>query len=148
MRKKLNLSRGVMYPVLTRVKKHLQHILQTEHGEAERRLQEERATLIRVDTELRVLDEVIRRGTRPPLTRRSRSNLLFRTRFRDGISVVERTGKRGNSCLHDHGEREREEGTPDGEAMTMGRPQRARRGATSGVILLPTRNSHRCLYSY
>ena len=31
-----------------------------EHGEAERRLQEERATLTRFDTELRELDEVIK----------------------------------------------------------------------------------------
>ncbi len=118
MRKKLNLSRGVMHPMLTRTK-YLQLILQGEHGEAERRLREERATLIRVDTELRVLDEVIRRRRRPPLARRSRSDMLFRTRFHDGTSVVERPGKRGNSCLYDHGEREREEGTPDGEAMTV-----------------------------
>ncbi|KAI0296748.1 condensin complex subunit SMC2 [Multifurca ochricompacta] len=33
---------------------------ETEHGEAERRLQEERATLTRFDTELRELDEVIK----------------------------------------------------------------------------------------
>ena len=33
---------------------------QAEHGEAERRLQEERATLTRFDTELRELDDVIK----------------------------------------------------------------------------------------
>jgi structural maintenance of chromosome 2 len=33
---------------------------QAEHGEAESRLQEERATLTRFDTELRDLDEVIK----------------------------------------------------------------------------------------
>src|SRR5712691_1782125 len=106
MRKKLNLSRVVMHPMLT-ITKYLQLILQAEHGEAERRLQEDRATLIRVDTELRVLDEVIRRRCRPHLPRRSRSNVLFRMRFCDSTSVVERTGKRGNSCSYDHGERER-----------------------------------------
>ena len=91
----------------------------------------ERATLIRVETELRMLDQVIRRRGRPPLTRRPRSNVLFRTRFRDRNSVVERTGKRGNSCLYGHGEREREQGTLDVEAMAVGRPQRARRNVTS-----------------
>ena len=49
----------------------------------------ERATLIWVDTELRVLDQVIRRRGRPPLTWRPRSNVLFCTRFRDRNSVVE-----------------------------------------------------------
>src|SRR5260221_12574595 len=39
MRKKLNISRGVMHPMLTRTK-YLQLILQGEHGEAERRLRE------------------------------------------------------------------------------------------------------------
>jgi structural maintenance of chromosome 2 len=34
--------------------------MQAEHAEAERRLQEERATLTRFDTELRELDEVIK----------------------------------------------------------------------------------------
>ena len=40
--------------------KYLELIQQAEHGEAERRLQEERATLTRFDTELRELDEVIK----------------------------------------------------------------------------------------
>jgi hypothetical protein len=35
-------------------------VAQTEHGQAEGRLQEERATLTRFDTELRDLDEVIK----------------------------------------------------------------------------------------
>lgn len=50
----------MIYPVLIRCTKYLQLIRQAEHGEAERRLQEERATLTRFDTELRELDEVIK----------------------------------------------------------------------------------------
>ena len=46
--------------MLTRGTKYLPLIRQAEHGEAERRLQEERATLTRFDTELRELDEVIK----------------------------------------------------------------------------------------
>jgi structural maintenance of chromosome 2 len=59
------------------------------------------------------------------------ANVLFRTRFRDGTSVVERTGQRSNSSLYDHGERELEEGAPGGEAVAVGGPRRARRGAAS-----------------
>ena len=40
--------------------KYLKLIQQAEHGEAERRLQEERPTLTRFDTGLRDLDEVIK----------------------------------------------------------------------------------------
>ena len=65
----------------------------------------------------------------------SNANVLFRTRFRDGTSVVERTGQRSNSSLYHHGERERdslrEEGTAGGEAVAVGGPRRARRGAAS-----------------
>ena len=50
----------MIHPVLIRRTKYLQLIRQAEHGEAERRLQEERATLTRFDTELRELDEVIK----------------------------------------------------------------------------------------
>jgi structural maintenance of chromosome 2 len=50
----------VIHLVLTRGRKYLERIRQAEHGEAERRLQEERATLTRFDTELRELDEVIK----------------------------------------------------------------------------------------
>jgi len=50
----------VIHFVLTRGTKYLPLIRQAEHGEAERRLQEERATLTRFDTELRELDEVIK----------------------------------------------------------------------------------------
>src|SRR5260221_11960885 len=57
--------------------------------------------------------------------------VLFRTRFRDGTSVVERTGQRSNSPLYNHGEREREEGAAGGEAVAVGGPRRARGGATS-----------------
>src|SRR5260221_8380524 len=48
-----------------------------------------------------------------------------------------------NSCLYDHGEREREEGTPDGEAMTVGRPQRALRDRKSTRL-----NSSHTVISY
>ena len=50
----------MIHPVLMRCTKCLQLIRQAEHGEAERRLREERATLTRFDTELRELDEVIK----------------------------------------------------------------------------------------
>jgi structural maintenance of chromosome 2 len=46
--------------VLTRGTNHLQLIRQAEHGEAKRRLQEERAMLTQFKTELRELDEVIK----------------------------------------------------------------------------------------
>ena len=58
------------------------------------------------------------------------ANVLFRTRFRDGTSVVERTAQRSNSSLYNHGDREREE-TTGGEAVVVGAPRRARRGAAS-----------------
>jgi len=46
--------------------KYLQLIQQAEHGEAERRLQEERATLTQFDTELRELDEVVKAKKQGP----------------------------------------------------------------------------------
>jgi len=49
----------VIHPVLSRCTKYLQLIRQAEHGGSERRLQEERATLTRFDTESRERDEVI-----------------------------------------------------------------------------------------
>ena len=55
-----------------RYKKCLQLIRQAEHGEAER-LQEERATLTRFDTEFRELDVMIKTRSRRLLMRRSRS---------------------------------------------------------------------------
>ena len=59
------------------------------------------------------------------------ANVLFRTRFRDGTSVVERTAQRSNSSLYNQGEREREEETAGGEVVAVGAPRRARRGAVS-----------------
>jgi hypothetical protein len=47
------------------------------------------------------------------------SNVLFHTGFHDGTSIVERTGQRSDSSLYNHGEREREEGTAGGEAVTV-----------------------------
>jgi len=91
----------------------------------------EHVTLIQVDTELHVLDQVIRQRGRLPLTWRPQSNVLFHTRFRDRNSIVERTGKRDNSCLYGHGEHEWEQGTLDVEAMAVGRLQRAQRNVTS-----------------
>jgi len=58
------------------------------------------------------------------------ANVLFRTRFRDGTSVVERTAQRSNSSLYNHAEREREEDSA-GQTMAVGAPRRARRGAAS-----------------
>ena len=52
------------------------------------------------------------------------ANVLFRTRFRDGTSVVERTAQRSGSSLYNA---EREEGA----AGEVGVSRRARRGATS-----------------
>ena len=58
------------------------------------------------------------------------ANVLLRTRFRDGTSVVERTAQRSNSSLYNQGDREQEE-TAGGEAVAVGAPRRARRGALS-----------------
>jgi len=53
------------------------------------------------------------------------ANVLFRTRFRDGTSVVERTAQRSSSSLYNNAERE------EGAAGEVGAPRRARRGAAS-----------------
>jgi structural maintenance of chromosome 2 len=56
------------------------------------------------------------------------ANVLFRTRFRDGTSVVERTAQRSSSSLYNNNaDRDREE-----DAGEVGVPRRARtrRGAT------------------
>lgn len=47
------------------------------------------------------------------------ANVLFRTRFRDGTSVVERTAQRSASSLY-NGEREREEEVVVGRARRRG----------------------------
>ncbi|KAF8489517.1 condensin complex subunit SMC2 [Russula emetica] len=54
------------------------------------------------------------------------ANVLFRTRFRDGTSVVERTAQRSSSSLY-NAERDREEGA----AGEVGVSRRARRGAAA-----------------
>ena len=60
------------------------------------------------------------------------ANVLFRTRFRDGTSVVERTAQRSNSSVYNHAERERErEDDGAGQVKAVGAPRRARRGAAS-----------------
>ncbi|KAI0247376.1 condensin complex subunit SMC2 [Lactifluus subvellereus] len=63
------------------------------------------------------------------------ANVLFRTRFRDGTSVVERTAQRSASALYGNNT-EREEGAARGEvAGAVGAPQRrvARRRGTATV---------------
>ena len=47
------------------------------------------------------------------------ANVLFRTRFRDGTSVVERTAQRSTSSLY-NGEREREDDVVVGRARRRG----------------------------
>jgi structural maintenance of chromosome 2 len=58
------------------------------------------------------------------------ANVLFRARFRDGTSVVERTAQRSNSSSYNHAEREREKDSA-GQTMAVGAPRRARWGAAS-----------------
>ncbi len=76
-RTRLRKARCVIHPVLTPGTKYLQLIRQAEHGMVECRLQEECATLTRFGTELRELDEVIRRSRRLLMWRsRSRSSTM------------------------------------------------------------------------
>ena len=55
------------------------------------------------------------------------ANVLFRTRFRDGTSVVERTAQRSASNLYNAADREEQGAAGEG----VGVPRRARRGAVS-----------------
>jgi structural maintenance of chromosome 2 len=60
------------------------------------------------------------------------ANVLFRTRFRDGTSVVERTAQRSGSSLYNAAEREEQgAGAGAGAGGEVGVPRRARRGAAS-----------------